>query len=117
MPSTARGPFLNSRTSPSISMPLLTDRRLCGLEDADRVAERIAQAEVDPVGLLGRLLRDFDALGEQLLVGGARVVGHEADPAAGRALGDELADGLGGVAVHRRRAGLLQQDLAARVAG
>src|SRR5262245_32838770 len=117
MPSTARGPFLNSRTSPSITMPLLTSPNLCRLENSHRVAERIAQPEVDSVGLLGRLLRHLDALREQLLVRLARVIGGEADPAGGRALGDQLPSGLGGAVVHRRRAGLLEQDLAPGVAG
>jgi len=39
------------------------------------------------------------------------VLDLEGDPAAGRALGDQLADLLGGLRVVRRRAGPFEEDL------
>src|SRR5947209_20427017 len=47
------------------------------LEDADLVAEGVAQAAVDPVAVVGRLLRELDALGAEPLVGAEAVVGLE----------------------------------------
>ena len=38
------------------------------LRDAQRIAERVAQAAVDAVEVLGRLLRELDALLEQLVI-------------------------------------------------
>src|SRR3954454_4469453 len=62
------------------------------LEDPDRVAERIADAHVRAVEVVGGLLREvgYAPLLERL-VQGARVVGDE-DEAAYGALRDELAD-------------------------
>src|SRR4051794_41664818 len=55
------------------------------------VAERVAQPAVDAVEVLGRLLGELDALGDELLVGPAAVVDAEDDASAG-ALGDERPD-------------------------
>ena len=49
---------------------------------------------------------------DQLGVHGVDVVDLEGDPAPGGALGEQLADLLGGLRVVRRWAGTLQQDLA-----
>src|ERR1700722_18427031 len=58
--------------------------------DADVVAERIAQPEVDAVGLFGRLLGELDAaLGAQLLIRLARVGRCEEEVSAGAALGQQ----------------------------
>ena len=93
-------------------------QRLGGrLDEAHVVAERVAQAAVDAVEVLGRLLGELDALGLELLVGAAAVVGGEPGGEAGRALGDEVADLRGGRVVHGGRAGPLEQDLAVGVAG
>src|SRR6185312_5445374 len=69
------------------------------LQDADLIAERVAQAAVDPVAVIDRLLRELDALGAEPLVRAEAVVGaeHHGDP--GRALRDELPDLLGGLLV------------------
>jgi len=58
-------------------------RRLClrvrgELHDADVVAERVAQPAVDAVEALGRLVGELDALGLELLVGLAQIVGPQA---------------------------------------
>ena len=55
-------------------------------------------------------------LATQLLVGLVDVVDREDARHAQRALGHQLADLLGGRLVVRRRAGLLQQELALRLA-
>jgi hypothetical protein len=47
------------------------------LQDADLVAERVAQAAVDPVAVVGRLLRELDALGAEPLVRAEAAVGAE----------------------------------------
>src|SRR5215212_1295936 len=88
-----------------------------GLHDADVVAERVAQAAVDAVEALGRLVGELDALGLELLVGLAQVVGPQAEREARRALGDELADLLGRRVVVGRGPGALEEDLAIGIAG
>src|SRR3712207_5446682 len=55
---------------------------LLHLADADVVAERIAEAEVDPVAAVDRLLGQVDALGLELGVGLVGVVGAEEQRAA-----------------------------------
>src|SRR5215210_2460351 len=64
---------------------------LLHLRDADVVAERVAQAEVDAVGLVDRLLGELDAALREVGVGLARVVAAEEQVPAGRALGEQLA--------------------------
>ena len=58
------------------------------LHHPHRVAGRVAEAGVEAVGLLGRLLAELDALRLQLLVRAAAVVGGE-EQAAGGALRDD----------------------------
>ena len=94
---------------------LLGDLRL--LEDPDGVAERIAEAHVGAVEVVGGLLGEVgDAALLEGLVERPGVVGDE-DEAAERALGDQLADLLRGRLVVQRRARLLERDLGALLAG
>src|SRR3954447_20330381 len=90
---------------------------LLHLRDAQVVAERVAQAEVDAVGLVDRLLGDLDALCLQLGVGLVGVVGPEEQVASGGALRDQLAHLGGGLLAHRGRAGLLQEERAVGLTG
>src|SRR3954452_10738341 len=85
---------------------------LLHLRDAQVVAERVAQAEVDAVGLVDRLLGDLDALRLELGVGLVGVVGPEEQVASGGALGDQLPDLRGRLLTHGRRPGVLQQKRA-----
>src|SRR3954452_6556426 len=87
------------------------------LRDAEVVAERVAQAEVDAVGLVDRLLADLHTLLLELGVGLVRVVAAEEEVAAGRALAEQLADLRRGLLAHRRRPGDLEQDAAGGVPG
>src|SRR4029450_5893612 len=83
------------------------------LEAPDRVAERIANAHVRAVEVLGGLLREVrDAARLERFVEALGIVGDEHE-AAQRSLGDELAElGRGGFVVERR-ARLFQRDLGA----
>src|SRR5690606_11774826 len=81
------------------------------LHEADAVAERVPDREVDPVELLGGLLGDLHALRPQCLTHGVGVVGYEADGEARGALGDQFADLLRGLRVHAGRRGLLEEDV------
>ena len=56
------------------------DRPLLGRADPERVAERVAQAAVGAVEALGRLLRELDSLGLQVLVGPVDVVDGDDRP-------------------------------------
>src|SRR5947209_18869908 len=67
-------------------------RRRRQLHDPDVIAERVTQSAVDPVELLGRLLSELDAPGEQRLVGLAAIVRGEADRKAGRTLRHQVAN-------------------------
>jgi hypothetical protein len=87
------------------------------LQDADLVAERVAQAAVDPVAVVGRRLRELDALGAEPLVGAEAVVGAEHHDDPGGALRNELPNLLGGLLVHDRRARDVEHDLGERLAG
>src|SRR4051812_9177223 len=73
------------------------------LRDAEVVAERVAETEVDAVGLLYRLLGDLHALFLELGVGLVGVIGPEEQVAAGCALRDQLAHLVGGLLAHRGR--------------
>ena len=64
------------------------------LVEAEPVPGVVAKQGLDAVGPLGRLLQEGNALGLQLLVGGADVVGLD-DAGAHRALGDQPEEGLG----------------------
>jgi len=75
------------------------------------VAERVAQAEVDPVRALGGLLGGRDTLGLESGVHAERVVGGEEQVPTGDPQRDVFADPLGHGVAHRRRAALFQQDL------
>ena len=87
------------------------------LKDPDRVAERVADAHVGAVEVVGGLLGEVgDAARLEGLVQGAGIVGDE-DETAQRALGDQLAELRRGRLVVQRRARLLQGDLGARLAG
>src|SRR5260370_19800843 len=69
------------------------DRGLPGeLHDAQVVAERVAETEVDAIRVLGGLFGDFDPAGLQRLVGLLAVVRGKADREAARALADQLAN-------------------------
>src|SRR5207302_10866968 len=59
------------------TLPLPTLERHGHLREADVVAEGVAQAAVDAVAAVGRPLGELHALGEQLLVSLAAVVGCE----------------------------------------
>src|SRR5262245_39578556 len=86
------------------------------LEDPDRVAERIAEAHVGPVEVVDGLLGEVaDAPLLERLVEGVDVVGVE-DEAVEGALGDQLAELVGGRLVVERRARLLERDLDVGVA-
>ena len=75
------------------------------------VAERVAQAQVHAVEVLGRLLGEVgDTALLEGLVQGPGIVGVE-DEAAQRALGDQLAELLSGGFVVQGRARLLEVDL------
>ena len=87
------------------------------LADADRVAERVADAEVDAVGLVSgsSVTSTPRSFSTSKVACASSVVKNSA--AADRALGEELPDLRGGGVVHDRRARPLEQDLARRVAG
>src|SRR5262245_17897379 len=85
------------------------------LDDPDVIAERIAQAHVDAVGLLDRFLREFDTLRAQRFVGLPAVLGREAEREPGRALRDELPHLLRRRFIHGRRTWFLEQNIAARL--
>ena len=90
---------------------------LLRLEDPDGVAERVADAHVGAVEVVRGLLGEVgDAALLEGLVQRPGVVGVE-DEAAHGALGDQLAELLGGRLVVERRAGLLEGDLASGFAG
>src|SRR5690349_4744634 len=74
------------------------------LSHPEVVAGGIAEPRVDPVRLLGRLLRELDAAALQLLVARPAVVGREEEP-AGRALREQLVDRCARLLVEDRRAG------------
>src|SRR5690606_41373681 len=80
------------------ALPVVRHLERPRFDDADVVAERVADREVDAVRAVPGLLADRHALGPQVLAGGAGVVGHEADRQARRALRHPLAALLGGVA-------------------
>src|SRR3982074_1623627 len=82
------------------------------LHDAQVVAERVAQSEVDPVRVLGRLLGDLDTAGLQGLVGLAAIVRGETEREPCGALGDELANLSSRLLVHPGRAGQLEKNVA-----
>src|SRR3712207_5021834 len=88
---------------------------LLHLGDADVVAG-IAEAEVDAVRLVDRLLGDLHAPGPELRVGLVRVVAGEEQVPAGGPLADELPHLRGGLLAEGRRARLLQQDCAVGLA-
>jgi hypothetical protein len=90
---------------------------LLHLCDAQVVAERVAEAEVDAVAAILRVLGDLHTLRLQLGVGLVGVVAGEEKVTAGGALADRLAHLLGGVLAHRRRPRLLEQDGAVGLAG
>ena len=95
-----RPDFAWLRPSPSGGLALL--------EDPDRVAERIANAHVRAVEVVGGLLREIGHTAPlERLVQLAGIVGDEHE-AAQRALGDELPDLRRGRLVVQRRAWLLQ---------
>src|SRR4051794_20760467 len=100
-PCSCRRPRERSRAGPPILAD--ADRSRCGsvlvdlarervaLRQPDAVARRVAEARVDAVRHLGRLLGELDATRRQLLVRLHRVVGGEEDRAA-EPLGGELGD-------------------------
>src|SRR3954469_9085053 len=90
---------------------------LLHLGDADVVAERVAQAEVDAVGLVDRLLGDLHALRLQLGMGLVGVVAAQEQVSAGCTLREQVAHLRGGLSAHGRRTGDLQQDPAGGVTG
>src|SRR5579859_1866988 len=71
------------------SRPELELRRRRPLREPDVVAERVAEAAVDPVWPFGRLLGELDALGLELVVRLAAVVSDEEEMAARRAFRDQ----------------------------
>src|SRR5690606_7391097 len=79
--------------------------------DADRVAERIADAEVAPVALIGGLLGDVDPRGLEPLELAVDVIREEGEPAAARPLAHELAHLLLGGGVVRGHPRTLEQDV------
>src|SRR4051812_13620956 len=85
------------------------------LRDPQVVAEGVAEAEVDAVGLVDRLLGDLDALGLELRVRLVGVIGAEEQVSPGRPLGDQLAHLGSRLVAHRRRSRLLQQDRPVRL--
>ena len=91
--------------------------RPSALEDPDGVAERVTEAHVGAVEVVDRLLREVvDTALLERLVEPAHIVRDE-DEAAQGALGDQLAELLGGGLVVEGRAGLLEQDLGVRSPG
>jgi retinol dehydrogenase-14 len=87
------------------------------LRNAEVVAEGVAQAEVDAVGLVDRLLGDLDALLLELRVGLVRVVAAEEEVAAGRTLAEQFADLRRRLLAHRGRPRDLEEDAAGGVPG
>src|SRR4029077_8837279 len=81
------------------------------LDDPEVVAERVAQAAVDAVRVLDRLLAELDALGFQGLVGFAAVRRGEAERETAPALGDRLANLSGRLLIHPGRSWDLEQDV------
>src|SRR5262249_21874943 len=99
----------------SVNVAVLSEFRVpgwCGstaLHHAELVAGGIAEAGVDAVGLLGRLLRELDAARRELVVAGAAVLGGE-EEAARRALGEQVEDLAARLVVEDRCAGDGHQD-------
>src|SRR5215208_1642523 len=78
---------------------------------AQRVPERVTQAAVSAVEALRRLLRELDAVREEVLVRLVDVVDRDDRRRPQRALGDELADLLRRRLVVCGRPGLLEEQL------
>ena len=113
----SRGLRRGGRPKASARQAVAFWRDLPLLQDPDGVAERVADAHVGAVEVVGGLLGEVgDAARLERLVQAAGIVGDE-DEAAQGALGDELAELRGGRLVVQRRARLLQRDLGLRLAG
>src|SRR5207249_12077463 len=111
-------PWRECASSPacrSLRPELVRGRR--ELDDAEVVAERVADAEVGAVVALGQLVGDLDALLLEVFVCLLDVARGEAGGETAGALADELADLLRGLRVHRRRAGDLEQAVMRWVPG
>src|ERR1700730_15892603 len=100
------------RTAPGDALSACVERDGSHLGDADMVAERITEAEIDAVGLFRRLLCELDALGTKLVVCLVSVICRKEEVPAGPALGQERADLVGCRRIHRGRPGPLEHDLA-----
>src|SRR6267143_2695148 len=87
------------------------------LNDSEVVAERVAQAAVDSVGVFGRLFAELDASSLQGLVGLPAIGCCETKREAAAAFADRFADLGGGLLVHAGRGRDLEQDVAAGITG
>src|SRR4029077_8371150 len=87
------------------------------LDDTDVVAEGIANAEVGSVEVLFWFRGELDTPGLERLVGLAAVGRGEAEREAAGAFRDDVAHLVGGLLIHRRRAGQLQENVASGLAG
>src|SRR5258708_35142321 len=93
----------------SLGQPVVANRRL---DDADVVAERIANPEVGSVKVLFRLGGELDAARLERLVGLAAVRSRKAEREAARSLGDDVANLVRGLRIHGRRPRQLDQTVA-----
>jgi len=87
------------------------------LDDAEVVAERVAETTVDAIGVLGWFFAELDAARLKGLVGLTAVGCCEAEGEPTATLADRLANLGGGLLVHPGRGGELEQYVAARIAG
>src|SRR5260370_39515300 len=97
----------------SLGQPVVANRQL---DDADVVAERVANPEVGSVKVLFRLGGELDAARLERLVGLAAVRSRKAEREAARSLGYDVANLVRGLRVHGRRAGQLEQNVASGLA-
>src|SRR5713226_4629654 len=97
----------------SLGQPVVAN---CQLDDADVVAERVADPEVGSVKVLCRLRGELNAASRERLVGLAAVRSRKAEREAAGSLGDNVANLVRGLRIHGRRPGKLEQNVASRLA-
>src|ERR1700730_10057030 len=81
-----------------------------GLAEPEAVSEWVTDAEVDPVGLFGWLLRDLDTLGDEVVIRLSSVIDGEEAVTATRALAQQFTHLVGRLLIHVRAADLLEED-------
>src|SRR5260370_38362144 len=104
---------LRFRRVEGLGQPVVANRQL---DDADVVAERVANPEVGSVKVLFRLGGELDAARLERLVGLAAVRSRKAEGEAAGSLGDDVANLVRGLRIHGRRPRQLEQNVASGLA-